>query len=126
MVNVKDAKYKTVMENKIIVEKGTFEYNDKEYSSYFIAGKIKGKDVKVALMPPDKGGWAVLDILFSDTNQGELVVKPYELKDEKTGKVTATGNTYAVRTVDENGEIYECPVKPFKSSDKALLNMLLR
>ena len=114
------------MENKIIVEKGTFEYNDKEYSSYFIAGKIKGKDVKVALMPPDKGGWAVLDILFSDTNQGELVVKPYELKDEKTGKVTATGNTYAVRTVDENGEIYECPVKPLKSSDKALLNMLLR
>ena len=114
------------MENKIIVEKGTFEYNDKEYSSYFIAGKIKGKDVKVALMPPDKGGWAVLDILFSDTNQGELVVKPYELKDEKTGKVTATGNTYAVRTVDENGEIYECPVKPFKSSDHALLNMLLR
>ena len=107
------------MENKIIVEKGTFEYNDKEYSSYFIAGKIKGKDVKVALMPPDKGGWAVLDILFSDTNQGEL-------EDEKTGKVTATGNTYAVRTVDENGEIYECPVKPFKSSDKALLNMLLR
>ena len=114
------------MENKIIVEKGTFEYNDKEYSSYFIAGKIKGKDVKVALMPPDKGGWAVLDILFSDTNQGELVVKPYELKEEKTGKVTATGNTYAVRTVDENGEIYECPVKPFKSADKALLNMLLR
>ena len=114
------------MENKIIVEKGTFEYNDKEYSSYFIAGKIKGKDVKVALMPPDKGGWAVLDILFSDTNQGELVVKPYELKDEKTGKVTATGNTYAVRTVDENGKVYECPVKPFKSSDKALLNMLLR
>lgn len=114
------------MENKIIVEKGTFEYNDKEYSSYFIAGKIKGKDVKVALMPPDKGGWAVLDILFSDTNQGELVVKPYELKDEKTGKVTATGNTYAVRTVDENGEVYECSVKPFKSSDKALLNMLLR
>ena len=95
------------MENKIIVEKGTFEYNDKEYSSYFIAGKIKGKDVKVALMPPDKGGWAVLDILFSDTNQGELVVKPYELKDEKTGKVTATGNTYAVRTVDENGEILD-------------------
>ena len=114
------------MENKIIVEKGTFEYNDKEYSSYFIAGKIKGKEVKVALMPPDKGGWAVLDILFSDTTQGELVVKPYELKDEKTGKVTATGNTYAVRTIDENGEVYECPVKPFKSSNKALLNMLLK
>ena len=114
------------MENKIIVEKGTFEYNDKEYSSYFIAGKIKGKDVKVALMPPDKGGWAVLDILFSDTNQGELVVKPYELKDEKTGKVTATGNTYAVRSYDEDGTVYECPIKPARTSDKSFMNMLLR
>ena len=41
---------------KVFLEKGTFEYNDKEYSSYFIAGKIKDKDVKVALMPPDKKG----------------------------------------------------------------------
>ena len=115
------------MENKkIIVEKGNFEYNGKMYSSYFITGKVKGMDVKVELTPPDKGGWAVLDILFSDTTQGELVVKPYEMKDEKTGKVTATGNTYAVRTFDENGEPYECPVKPLKISDKTLLNMLLR
>ena len=28
--------------------------------------------------------------------------------------------------VDENGEIYECKIKPFRDSDKALLNMLLR
>lgn len=115
------------MENKkIIVEKGSFEYNGKTYASYFIKGKIKGKEVRVALMPPDKGGWAVLDILFTDTNEGELIIKPYELKDEKTGKVTASGNTYAVVTVDENGEVFECPVKPFKASDKALLNMLIR
>ena len=31
------------MENKIIVEKGTFEYNDKEYSSYFIAAKSRAR-----------------------------------------------------------------------------------
>ena len=96
------------MENKIIVEKGTFEYNDKEYSSYFIAGKIKGKDVKVALMPPDKGGWAVLDILFSDTNQGELVVKPYELKDEKTGaplKSFSEGVSIAIRPQNEDVKV---------------------
>lgn len=55
------------MENKkIIVEKGTFEYNGKTYSSYFIVGNIKGREVRVALMPPDKGGWVVLDILFTD------------------------------------------------------------
>ncbi len=114
------------MERKIIVEKGVFEYNGKEYSSYFIKGTIKGKTVQASLMPPDKGGWAILDILFADTKEGELIVKPYEMKDEKTGKVTASGNTYAVRTVDADGEVYECPVKPFKSSDKTILNLLLR
>ena len=36
------------------------------------------------------------------------------------------GNTYGIRTVDENGEVYECKVKPFRDSDKTLLNMLLR
>lgn len=55
----------------------------------------------------------------------ELVAKPYEIKDDSTGKVI-TGNSYAVRSVDENGEEYECAVKPFRSSDKALMNMLLR
>ena len=28
--------------------------------------------------------------------------------------------------VDEDGQIYECKIKPFRDSDKALLNMLLR
>ena len=35
------------------------------------------------------------------------------------------GNSYLVRTVDENGEVYECPVKPSRTSDKTLLGMLL-
>ena len=52
-------------------------------------------------------------------------MKPYEIKDEATGNVIK-GNTYAVKTIDVNGEVYECAVKPFRSSDKALLNMLLR
>ena len=42
-----------------------------------------------------------------------------------TGSVIS-GNTYMVRTEDENGMVYECNVKPFRSSDKSLLNMLLR
>ncbi len=112
------------MENKIIVEKGTFEYNDKEYSSYFIAGKIKGKDVKVALMPPDKGGYTVLDIVFDGQMEAELIVTPFEIKDVK-GK-TIKGNTYSVRSYDEDGTVYECPIKPARTSDKSFLNMLLR
>lgn len=110
---------------QIYVERDTFDKDGKTYYSYFIKGKVRGKDVRVAIVPPDKGGYAVLDIVFGDAMSAELVAKPYEIKDDSTGKVI-TGNSYAVRSVDENGEEYECAVKPFRSSDKALMNMLLR
>ena len=112
-------------QNKILVERETFEKNDKTYFSYFIKGKIRGKEVKVAVCPPDKGGYAVLDIVFGSANSAELVINPFEIKDESTGNVIK-GNTYAVRTVDENGEVYECNIKPYRNSDKSLLNMMLR
>jgi hypothetical protein len=55
--------------------------------------------------------------------QAELKITPFEIKDDN-GKVIS-GNTYAVSTKDENGEVYECAVKPYRNSDKALLNMLV-
>lgn len=112
-------------ENKIMVERETFEKNEKIYFSYFIKGVIRGKEVKVAVVPPDKGGYAVLDIVFGNEMSAELVANPFEIKDESTGRVIA-GNSYLVRSVDENGEIYECSIKPYRSSDKALLNMIMR
>lgn len=111
--------------NQILVERETFEKNDRTYFSYFIKGKVRGRDVKVAIVPPDKGGYTVLDIVFGDAMAAELVLKPYEIKDEATGKIIS-GNSYAVKSKDENGEEYECNIKPFRSSDKALLNMLLK
>lgn len=110
---------------KIYVERETFEMNDQTYFSYFIKGTVRGKDVKVAVIPPDKGGYTVLDIVFGNENKADLFLTPYEMKDEATGKIIK-GNTYGIRTVDENGEVYECKVKPFRDSDKTLLNMLLR
>ena len=112
------------MDGKIFVERETYEKEDKTYFSYFIKCKVRGKDAKATVVPHDVGGYAVLDIVFGEAMEAELVLKPYEIKDEKTKK-TVKGNTYAVRSVDENGEIYECPVKPFRSSDKTILNMLL-
>ena len=38
---------------------------------------------------------------------------------------TTKGNSYVVHSVDEDGRVYECPVKPARTSDKSLLNMLL-
>lgn len=111
--------------NAIFVERETFEKNGKVYFSYFIKGKVRGKDVRVAVIPPDKGGYTVLDIVFGEAMAAELAVKPFEIKDDATGKVI-TGNTYSVFTCDDTGEVYECAIKPFRSSDKSLLNMLLR
>ena len=54
-----------------------------------------------------------------------VIVGRYEIKDEKTGSVL-TGNTYSVRSVDENGEVYECRIKPYRNSDKMLINMIMR
>ena len=110
---------------KIKVERETFEKDGKTFYSYFIKGVIRGKDVRISVMPSDRGGFVVLDIVFDTASKAELVLVPYEIKDEKTGTVVK-GNSYAVRSVDENGEVYECPIKPSKQSDKALLNMLLR
>lgn len=112
------------MENQIKVERDAYEKDGKTYYSYFIKGNIRGRDIRVLIVPPDKGGYTVLDIVFGEEMEAELVLNPYEIKDESTGKVIK-GNSYAVRTVDEDGEVYECAIKPFRASDKALLNMLL-
>ena len=109
---------------KIYVERETYESNGKTYFSYFIKGTVRGKDVRVAIAPPDKGGYTVLDIVFGNEMSAELVSAPFEMKDDN-GKIIK-GNTYSVRSADENGEIYESKIKPFRQSDRELLNMLLR
>lgn len=109
---------------KVIREQ--YESKGKTFNSHFIKGQIKGIDVKVLLAPQDFGGYAVLDIVFFDTNEADLVVKPFELQNEKTGEVVK-GNTYFVQTQDnETGEMFECKVKPLRPSDKNLLSMLLK
>ena len=112
------------MNTQIKVERETYTKNGKEFFSYFIKGKVRGKDVKVAAVPPDIGGYTVLDIVFDTEMTVDLVITPFEMKNA-TGE-TISGNTYSVRSYDESGEVYECKVKPLRASDKTLLNMLLR
>ena len=113
------------MGKTLFVERETYEKNDKTYYSYFIKGVIRGKDVRVALVPPDNGGYAVLDLVFGDAEKAELFSTPFEIKDDRTGRIVK-GNSYGIRTVDENGEVYECAIKPFRASYKTLLQMLLK
>ncbi len=109
----------------VMVERETFEKNGRTFFSYFVRGIVRGKEVRVTVIPPDKGGYTVLDIVFGDKNEATLVVNPFEIKDEATGKVIC-GNTYSVQSTDEFGEIYECPIKPSRPSDKSLLNMIIK
>ena len=112
-------------DKKLIVQREKFEYKGKEYLSYFIKGMVKGREVKATLKPQDINGYTVLDIIFEGANEVELIANPYSIKDETTGE-TKTGYTFLARSVDENGEVYECKIKPFRASDKSLLKMLMR
>ena len=137
-------------DKQLFVEKEPFEYNGKTYFHYYIKGVVRGHDVKISLAPPnrdtdlggysvlddvkislappnrdtDLGGYSVLDIVFDGIDKAEFVIEPYEIRDDKTKKVV-TGNRYLVRTVDEDGKVYECAVRPERTSDRSLLNMLL-
>lgn len=115
--------------NKIYVERESYEKDGKSYFSYFVKAVIRGKEVKISVAPQsagstvvDRGGYTVFDIVFGNENKLELIPTPYEIKDS-TGNVIK-GKTFSIKSVDENGQVYECQVKPFKASDKALLNML--
>lgn len=122
------AEKKTNNEQQLFVQKEPFEYNGKTYHHYFIQGMVRGREVKVELAPPNKdtdmGGYTVLDIVFGDADRADLIIEPFEIEDEKTKKVIKA-NRYLVRTVDEDGKVYECTVKPSRTSDRSLLNMLL-
>ena len=111
-------------DKKLIVQREKFDYKGKEYLSYFIKGVVKGREVKATLKPQDINGYIILDIIFEGANEVELIAKPYSITDDNGNVIS--GNTYIVRSVDENGEVYECPVKHSRASDKVLLNMLMK
>ena len=115
-----------VVESKVLkIERETFESKTNEVRySYYVKGTIRGKNVKASLIPSDIGGYEVLDIVFGDSRTADLILVPYSMTDEKTGK-EISGNGYVAQNVDENGEIYKCKVKPRQASDKSLLEMLL-
>lgn len=113
------------MEKIILVKREVFKSKktNKEYFGYFIEGNVRGIDVKIGLVPPDLGGYTVLDIVFNGKMECELIVSPFEMTDSR-GK-TINGTTYLVRSYGENGEIYECKIKPARPSDKDMLAMLI-
>ncbi|MEG1790827.1 MAG: hypothetical protein RR033_03100 [Clostridia bacterium] len=109
---------------RLLIERELFKAKGKEYFAYVINGTIRGRSVKVGLVPPDQGGYGVLDIVFGDGDTAFLELVPYEMKDEQTDRVIS-GYTYEAINADADGLIYRCKVKPSRTSDKSLLDMLL-
>lgn len=114
---------------KILIEREGKEVNNRTYYNYFANVVIRGQDYRVNLVPPDvdtdKGGFKILDIVFGDAETAELVPTPFEMKDA-SGRVTQRGYTYTLRTVDEDGEVFECPIKPRRKSDATALKMAVK
>ena len=118
----------TTNNEQLYVQKEPFEYNGRTCYHYYIKGIVRGREVKIDVAPPNKdtdlGGYTVLDIVFGDADRADLIVEPFESTVEKTNQVLK-GHRSIVRTVAADGTIYECTVKPARTSDKSLLNMLL-
>ncbi len=97
----------------------------KEYWSYAIHGKIRGRDVKVDFVAYDQGGYEVLDIIFDIADTAELVISDGQMTNETTGEVIKF-RTFEARNVDNDGVEYRYKIRLARESDKALLNMLLQ
>ena len=93
------------------------------YFAYIVRGVIRGQEKKVDFAPKDKGGYEPLGILFDINDKAELIMTDEVMTDENGNKTPYV--SYKVQVVDEDGEIWECGVKPQRDSDKALLKFLL-
>ncbi len=116
--------------NLIIVREAILDANgkqlmtkdDRPYFAYIVRGIVRGKLKKVDFVPKDKGGYDPLDILFEISPQAELIISEEEMKDDEGKKTKYT--SYKAKVVDEDGDVYECSVKPQRDSDKALLKYI--
>ena len=117
----------TDMENTGVLvyrEKFISKERRQKYWGYFVVGLLRGRKVRVSLVSTDAGGYDLLDIVFNGADSVELWRKPYSMKDEK-GKITASGFTYSVVSLDEDETVYTAQVKPSRKSDKALLEKII-
>lgn len=111
-------------DGKLYVVKTPYRRKDgTDTTLFFVSGKVLGQKMD-ARMVPEKGGYELLNAIFGNDKVRELVLVPYEIKDEDTGK-TQRGFTYEVFTVDEDGDRVATKVKPNTGSDRAVLNNLL-
>ena len=112
------------MKKEYFIEKEPYTKGGKSFNSHVVKGTLLGKEVKATLVPPDPGGYQLLEVIIGDKPKFPLTVKPFEMTTE-SGEVI-TGNTYSVETTDAEGTVYSCKLQPLKKSDKDVLKALIK
>lgn len=93
--------------------------------TYYLKGTVRGREVKAKVVPKDKGGFEVLDIIYDGAIACDLRVEKGEMKNEDGDIVKF--ETYTVFSKDPTtGEEFDLKVKPDKDSDKAKFKFILR
>jgi hypothetical protein len=113
---------------KLFVVREPFMSNGKSYLGYKLYVKIRGRESRVDLMPPnagrgkkDGGGYEVLDIVFGEAETAEFV-REFEAYTDQTTDARKTRILYSIQNIDENtGVKYSNPVVFERPSDGGLL-----
>lgn len=93
--------------------------------AYYLKGTVRGREVKAKVVPKDKGGFEVLDIIYDGAISCDLRVEKGKMKNEDGDIVKF--ETYTVFSKDPTtGEEFDLKVKPDKDSDKAKFKFILR
>ncbi len=72
----------------LTLEREQYNGNDgKQYWSYFVRGKARGRDIKVDFVPKDTGGYELLDIVF-DVKPTATLIMTDETMTDANGKKT--------------------------------------
>lgn len=94
--------------------------------TYYLKGTVRGRDVKAKVVPKDKGGFEVLDIIYDGAMACDLRIEHGEMENEKTGEKIKY-DSYIVFSKDPaTGDEFDLKVKPDKDSDKAKFKFILR
>ena len=121
----------TINGNLVLIREPVKDKNGKQlitkdgrlYYSYKVRGTVRGHEKKADFVPKDMGGYEPLDVLFDISPKAELIMHDEVMTNADGSKTPYT--TYTAQVTDEDGEVWECGVKPQRYSDKSLLKFML-
>ena len=110
---------------ELTIERSEFISNKRKYWSYFINGVLRGRNIKVELVPNDNGGYEMLDLVFGNDTTAKLSVTRTSMRDKDTNRKVYITSYEAYNIDEDDGSRYHTPIKPARKSDASALEQLL-